>query len=51
MNVSQWYAENINKFPDLVEGECSNCGTHAMMIDRVDCLECYHCGYTEILDS
>jgi len=44
MNVAEWYAENIERFPELVEGECPNCGVHPMMMNLDDVLECYHCG-------
>lgn len=44
MNVNKWYTKNIDRFPDLVEGRCPDCGNHPMMIDRGDYLECYHCG-------
>ena len=45
-SINQWYAENIDRFPELMEGECPYCGVHPMMIDyeESDELECYHCG-------
>lgn len=52
-SINEWYGENIGRFPDLVEGECSHCGIHKMIIDYEDGgTECYHCGATsEVLDS
>jgi ribosomal protein S27AE len=44
-DVGQWYAENLDKFPDLVSGECEHCGPTEMIVEHDDGThECYFCG-------
>jgi len=45
--VAEWYSENIDRFPDLVSGECEYCGETEMIV-RYDSghTSCYFCGDT-----